>query len=276
MAYPGLMRALPSATMLCRVLIGLDRASASGTLHLEAEGRRATMLFRSGELVAANIDRRVAISHRQVLEQVFGICQWSGLLLRLLQSDVALDSSSLRGERLRARTLALETMRAAVKRVEIESLRAQLGNATYHLTDAGEAMLCGAELRPEETALLFGLRRGVPAEDLALLPCGGLIGHRFLWTLKVLGGASPKLGGSFPLLLRKHRELRRRASAHALLDLPEGAGGRDARVALRKLVRELHPDRFGDGTPAALRRASGEITTALVNAEAQIVSGRAK
>jgi len=78
------------------------------------------------------------------------------------------------------------------------------------------------------------------------------------------------------LLLRKRRELRSRASAHALLDLPEGAGGRDARVALRKLVCDLHPDRFGDGTPPALRRASGEITTALVNAEAQIATGRSK
>ena len=29
--------------MLCRVLLGLDRAGASGTLHLRGEGRTATL-----------------------------------------------------------------------------------------------------------------------------------------------------------------------------------------------------------------------------------------
>ena len=55
-----------------------------------------------------------------------------------------------------------------------------------------------------------------------------------------------------------------------LLDLPEGANGRDARLALRKLVADLHPDRFGEGAPDELRRASGEIVTALVEAESTI------
>jgi hypothetical protein len=179
-------------------------------------------------------------------------------------------------EPLQARLLALQTMRGALKSVDTASVRAQLGNAAYHLTEAGEALVAGAELRSQETSVLFGLRRGVPADELATLPGCGLSGYRFLWMLKLLGCASPKAGGSYPLLLRKRRELRKQASAYALLDLPEGAGGRDARVALRKLVRDLHPDRFGDGTPPALRRASGEITAALVNAEAQIASGRSK
>jgi hypothetical protein len=37
-------------------------------------------------------------------------------------------------------------------------------------------------------------------------------------------------------------------------------------------VRDIHPDRFGDGAPLALRRASGEIVSALVDAEARIAS----
>jgi len=94
--------------------------------------------------------------------------------------------------------------------------------------------------------------------------------------LKLLGGAAPRAGGSYPLLLRKRREVRSQASARTLLDLPEGAGERDARRALRKLVRDLHPDRFGDSAPPALRRASGEIVTALVAAEARIASGAAE
>jgi hypothetical protein len=156
------------------------------------------------------------------------------------------------------------------------SARAELGDSIYHLTTAGEALLQGADLRPEETAVLFWLRRGVPAEEVSTLPGCGLRGYRFLWMLKLLRAAAPRAGGSYPLLLRKRREMRRHASAHALLDLPEGAGGRDARLALRKLVRDLHPDRFGDGTPPALRRASGEIVTALVGAEARIASSGTK
>ena len=51
------------------------------------------------------------------------------------------------------------------------------------------------------------------------------------------------------------------------------ADGGEARRALRKLVRDLHPDRFGESAPEALRQASGEIVSALVEAEARIASG---
>lgn len=267
------MPALRSATMVCRVLIGLDRAGASGTLHVHGEGRAATISFESSRVVGANVDRRVATSHRQVFENVLQMCEWEGLVLRLVQSSPAATWWKLRDPIL-ARTLALRTMRAAVRNVDTASVRAELGDAVYHLTEAGEAFFRGAELRPEETTVLFWLRRGVPAEEVSTLPGCGLAGYRFLWMLKLLRAASPKSGGSYPLLLRKRREVRRQASAHTLLDLPEGAGGRDARLALRKLVRDLHPDRFGDGTPPALRRASGEIVTALVDAQVRIASGR--
>lgn len=268
------MPALRSATTVCRVLIGLDRARASGTLYVDAEGRRATVSLEAGEVVGANVDRRVATSQRQVFENVLQMCGWEGLVLRLVQAPVAATWWKLR-DPIPARALALQTMRLAVKGADTANARSELGDAVYHLTEAGEAFSRGAELRPEETAVFFWLRRGVPAEELSMLPGCGLAGYRFLWMLKLLGAASPKGGGSYPLLLRKRRELRRQASAHTLLDLPEGAGGRDARLALRKLVRDLHPDRFGERAPSALRRASGEIVTALVDAEARIASGRA-
>lgn len=269
------MRALPSATTVCRVLTGLDRAGATGSLCVQAEGRHATLSFDAGSLVGANIERRVATSHRQALEHVVGMCAWDGIVLRLGRAESAPDCWKLR-DPLPARSLALHAMRVAVKSVDPASVRAQLGSAEYRLTPAGEALMTGVELRAEETAVLFWLHRGVPADELMTLAGCGVSGYRFLWMLKLLGGASPRAGGSYPLLLRKRRELRRQATAHALLDLPAGAGGRDARVALRKLVRDLHPDRFGAGTPPALQRASGEIMTALVNAEAQIASRRSK
>lgn len=267
------MLALPSATTLCRVLIGLDRAQASGTLHVHADGRRATISLESGQVAGANVDRRVVTSHRQLFEAALKICEWDGLVLRLVQSTTTATWWKMR-DSIPARTLALQSMRAAVKGVDTSRIRALSSDQLFHLSAAGEALLRGAELRPEETALLFLLRRGVRAEDVSTLPGCGIAGYRFLWMLKLLGAASPRTMASYPLLLRKRRELRSQASAHALLDLPEGAGGRDARLALRKLVRDLHPDRFAAGTPPALRRASGEVVTALVNAEARIASGR--
>lgn len=269
------MRALPSGTMLCRVLLGLDRAGASGTLHLQGERRSATVSFEKGLVVGANVDRRVATSPRQLLESVVQVCEWDGLVLRLVQEPLATSWWKLR-EPVPGRRLALEVMRAALRGVDASAIRVDLGGSIYHLTEAGEAMLVGAELRPEETAVVFWLRRGVCAEDISRLPGCGLRGYRFAWMLKLLRCAAPKACGSYPLLLRKRRELRNQASARVLLDLPEGAGGQDARRALRKLVRDLHPDRFGDSVAPALRRASGEIVTALVAAEACIAAGRTK
>jgi len=91
--------------------------------------------------------------------------------------------------------------------------------------------------------------------------------------LKLLRVAALRSSGAYPLMLRKRRELRKQASAHALLDLPEGALQTDARRALRKLVKDLHPDRFGDEVPGPLRRASAEIVTALVDAESKLGAG---
>ena len=265
------MRARSSATTVCRVLIGLDRAEASGTLQVLAGGRSALIFLQTGQVTGANVDRRVATSQRQVFERFLEICNWDDVVLRLVGLSEAASWWKLQ-EPIPARTLALQTMRAAVNGSELSSMRADLGDAVYHLTDSGEALSRLAVLRPEETAVLFWLRRGVRAEELAGLPGCGMTGYRFLWMLTLLGAAAPRRTGSYPLLLRKRRELRNDASAHALLDLPEGAGGRDARLALRKLVRDIHPDRFGDGAPLALRRASGEIVSALVDAEARIAS----
>jgi hypothetical protein len=222
-------------------------------------------------VTGANVDRRVATSQREVFQRFLEVCDWDDVVLQLVELSEAPCWWKL-PDPIPARTLALKTMRAAVNGSELSSMRADLGDAVYHLTDSGEALFRVSALRPEETAVLFCLRRGVRADELAALPGCGMPGFRFLWMLKLLGAASPRTTGSYPLLLRKRRELRNDVSAHALLDLPEGAGGRDARLALRKLVRDIHPDRFGDGAPLALRRASGEIVSALVDAEARIAS----
>jgi curved DNA-binding protein CbpA len=52
-----------------------------------------------------------------------------------------------------------------------------------------------------------------------------------------------------------------------LLDLPVDADPADARRALRRLARRVHPDALGPSAPSALRRASSEIMSALIEAE---------
>lgn len=275
MAYPGCMRALPSATIICRVLVGLDRTGASGTLRLRGLGREGLLLLDAGHVIGANVDRRVATAPAHVLEGMYRMCGWEQVVLHFAQDGNGASWCRLE-DPIRARELALQTMRRAVKAMDVSSVRAELRGGVYRLTRAGEQLLDGLTLRPEEKAVSFRLGRGVRAEDVATLPGCGLAGYRFLCSLKLLRAVAPRSGGSYPLLLRKRQQVRQQASAHVLLDLPEGAGGRDARRALRKLVKDLHPDLFGEETPPALRRASGEIVTALVDAEARIASNRSK
>jgi hypothetical protein len=266
------MRAPENATMLCRVLLGLDRSEATGTLALCGEGRSATLSLENGSVTGANVDRRVASSRRQLLEGAVAVCRWGELTLRFEGAPATTTWWKLR-EPVRARVLSLECMRASVVSVDTADVRADLGRGVYRLTELGDHLLRGAELRPDETSTMFWLRRGVAAEEVLSLPGCGVRGYRFLWLLKLLRGAAPRSSGSYPLLLRKRRELRNQASAHALLDLPTDAADGDARRALRKLVRDLHPDRFGDDVPAPLRRASAEIVTALVDAESKLGTG---
>ncbi len=275
MAYPECMRALPSATTVCRVLVGLDRGAASGTLRVRGVAREGLLSLREGCVVGANIDRRVATAPTHVRESLYRMCTWDQVALDLVQ-EVDGRASCRLAEFIPARELALQTMRRAVKTMQASSIRAELRGGTYRLTSAGEELLDGLVLQPEEESVSVWLRRGIRAEDIVMLPGCGLPGYRFLCALKLLGAAAPRHGGSYPLLLRKRQQVRRQASAYVLLDLPEGARGRDARRALRKLVKDLHPDRFGEETPPALLRASGEIVTALVDAEARIASNRAE
>ncbi|HEX6243179.1 MAG TPA: J domain-containing protein [Polyangiales bacterium] len=73
----------------------------------------------------------------------------------------------------------------------------------------------------------------------------------------------------YSLLLRKRRELARRASARRLLDLPEEAHPDQARLAFRKLAQKLHPDRFHAAQPG-LTDLSNRVMCALVSAEAEL------
>lgn len=72
---------------------------------------------------------------------------------------------------------------------------------------------------------------------------------------------------SYPLLLRKHRELSRSADAYQLLELAPDADAASAGKALRRLAARLHPDVLGPDAPPELRALSSELICALTRAE---------
>ena len=96
----------------------------------------------------------------------------------------------------------------------------------------------------------------------------------FVRVLELIGAIEPKRHSAYPLLLRKRRQIREAASPHRLLDLPPGAGPREARKALRRLVSDLHPDRLGADSPEALHRICSEVIAALVAADSRIAGSR--
>jgi hypothetical protein len=175
------------------------------------------------------------------------------------------------GERAAA-ALVLEAMRATVADEPLLVVRKRLGDGVLKLTELGRQLVEGAELFPEEQAMARLLERGDAVD--AILSAGGGTSRalRGLFAFRLLGAAMPPSPGghAYRLLLRKQRQIRMAADAQSLLELPQGHRPEQARRALRRLARDVHPDRFAEAAHPALREASAEVLTALVAAEARL------
>ena len=126
---------------------------------------------------------------------------------------------------------------------------------------SGLAALGRLELapRPPELAGSRLLATAPPASLQPLRAC-----------LRALGMAAQRAGSrsevpGCALLLRKRRELARKVGARALLDLPVACAPDEARSALRRLAKQLHPDRFERADPW-IRRLCDETLGALSHA----------
>ncbi len=167
--------------------------------------------------------------------------------------------------------LVLGAMREAVASESITEVRKRIGSQPLELTPLGEHILHSADIDPSELAMVSMMRAGVTDVDVLLSATGGsLRAMRTLYSLKLVRAVSQPGPESYGLLLRKHRQVRRHAPPRALLDLPSTAAPTQARAALRKLARDLHPDRFHGTGSASARRISHEVLTALVSAEANL------
>ena len=131
------MCALSSAVTVSRVLLGLDRSGATGTLRVRAEGRRAFVSLESGRVVGASVDKRAVTSQRDVVDGLVQMCRWDRMVLRLARAPGTSTCRSLPAP-IPARSLALELMRIASKSGDAASMRAELGREIYQLSSAAQ------------------------------------------------------------------------------------------------------------------------------------------
>lgn len=255
-----------------------DILAEEGALDHEAHRRALAEREPSGPigrfLVETGAARASAVSYalrKQLRHRMSALFQWGVLELRFEPGEVALDVPLLE-EPMPAAELVLAGLRGALELVPVHLLRRRVGDGMLRLTGFGELLLAEAALHPEEAAMLPALRRGAPAADLISLGGGRMRAVRTLAGLCMIGAAEPPSPGrmSYGLLLKKRNQLRNEASPEALLELDRHADPRAARASLRKLAKELHPDRFRAGAPEAIERLSGEVLTALLDAEARL------
>jgi hypothetical protein len=160
--------------------------------------------------------------------------------------------------------LIVSALRDRVASEPLFTVRRRLGEGLFVLTPLGRELLQDAVLWPEEQAMVPLLEAGAPIDALLAACRHSPRAQRTLYALRIVGACGPpEPREGYAVLLRKTRQMRRAAEAAELLDLPAYAGGDQARRALRRLARTVHPDRFGAAAPLAIRDASARVMTAL-------------
>lgn len=287
----------PAVSHLCRTLLRLERARATGTLSIipctsrgaEVPERTATLRFEDGVPVflAMNDEHRLGrfvsrpegvskdapcgatwlrearitrgelawALRRQMRKRMEVILGWQRIALRF---DQHRTEGPRLPEPLHARELVAHALRRSLAPVDADS-EARLRRETWRLRVA----LDDVGLAPEERAMCVPLRSGAPGEVVLAVGGNGLRALRILHAWQRAGLIEPARRGDHRELLRKRQQLRQHANPGALLDLGPGASRADARRALRRLVRKVHPDRF----EPQLARASEDVVRALVQAE---------
>ncbi len=259
-------------TVLGDVLEGagaLDAAAHARALAVAPPvGPVGPWLVEGGACTKAALAHALRVQLRRRLLRVF---RWQDPEYRFVAGDAELGVPLL-PEPVPAADLVLAAMRDAVADVPLPRVRRALGTVPLHLLPLGESLLSNACLWPAEAAMLPLLRRGETPDVLLSAAGGSTRAMRGLYMLTLLRAvtASPQGAAAYPLLLRKHRQMQQATELDAFLDLPAGAPPAEARRALRRLAGKLHPDRFGRDAPPWVHRASTDVLSALVRAEAEL------
>jgi hypothetical protein len=252
------------------------RAHARALEHgAETSGPVGYWLIESGLASRGAIE--VAL-RRQVRERVLRLLSCQHLEYRF-ERDPAPGAPPSIAEPMASADLVLIALRARVAGFAPEEARAAIPEGVLRCNALGRAILADAALWPEELAAAALLEHGATREQVVAATSVGATesiaqqcaarATRFLAVLSLLSALTlmKQDAHSYSLLLRKREQLRRDASPSALLDLPRDAAPADARRALRRLARSLHPDALGPEVAPALRAASSEIMRALIDAE---------
>lgn len=279
-----------SETALCRFAFadGSLRAAVSNAplpslgdvlvQHTDCDPRTLAAAFEHAEfqppagawLVARGFASREAVSRalrEQLRERVHAAFRWPRHALQFDPGSAEVGVHWLR-EPLTTESLVLSGMRAAV--ADQPGFAPELAVRGAELTAWGRSLLEGGATNDAEHSLAAALQRGTTAAELmaAAHSCEDV--HRTWCALWAFGAivTRPATRVHYTLLLRKRAQLRRRANARELLDLPPGVHvSEDApRRALRRLALHLHPDRLGPDAPESARALSTEVMQALTRA----------
>lgn len=255
---------------------GVDAAPLGDTLlalgALDAQRHRAALesAFPQGPvggwLVAVGAASEPAVRaalELQLIRRVEEVLRWRGAEVLLARSIVSEPSAGVR----------VAAALVASVHAGLLSIARELPEPILRM-QAGEDALCLTRLGAWLEAQL-GRPRAELAHVLSAHPASDRWPERVaLRAIGALVERNAELDG-YSLLLRKRRELKRRASARRLLDLPESAQPELARLAFRRLARKLHPDRFHAAQPG-LTDLSNEVMCALASAEAELSAQAAR
>ena len=170
-----------------------------------------------------------------------------------------------------AADLVIEALRRSVEGIPIDHVKAKLGAQSWVLTGLGRSLVKNAALHPEEAAVAASLRRSIGRSELEATARHRDRALRFVYALAWIEAVGlPTDMGSMSLLARKATEVRRSATPRHLLGVSAHARPAEARGALRRLTKDLHPDRFAMHASAAITEASTEVVAAMVRAVASV------
>ena len=276
-----------AAPLIVRTLDLLARGSATGTIEVKCASRTGTVSMFAGRIAHVEapgaapllcellgVDRELASrgavlgAHReQMRARLVAMMSWRGV-------SVALRGGTPRAapgvEPACTADLLLEALRRASREVPIERARERLSAHSWQLTSLGKSLCTRAALHPDEQALATALRTPIDLCGLERIAKSERA-MRFAFALAFVEAvAMPSEAGAMTLLARKTTELRREAPASRLLDISTHARSAEARGAMRKLARDLHPDRFAAHAPAGIQEASNAVVAAITRAAASV------
>jgi hypothetical protein len=249
----------PGAAPLLGELLGIDREPDA------REGWIGERLRRSG----LTDPGRVTTAHReQMRARLFAMMTWRSVRVSF---EAGTPRVAPGVDPAHAADLVIEALRRSVESTPIDHVKEKLGSQSWALTALGRSLVARAALHPEEAAVAASLRSSIGRSELEAIAHHRDRALRFVYALSWIEAIGlPTESGSMSLLARKATEVRRSATPRRLLDMSAHARPAEARGALRRLAKDLHPDRFAVHASAAITDASTQVVAAMVRAAASV------